>query len=144
MLEIAHRLEQQIAQMPVPHKWTAELMKLPQTEADNAEHRLAMWLEEQEKQMFPEMSQGDLYAVERIVRHTVFLLLESEAIAAWLEKNPDYLTSLLMVDDPMWAAQVGAQDVMYVQPEQVKMAAQVLEKLNNEELKPDLQTLMQR
>ena len=144
MLEIAHRLEQQIAQMPVPHKWTAELMKLPQLEADNAEHRLAMWLEKEERKMFPEMTEGDLYAVERIVRHMVFLLLENKAITAWLEENQDYLTSLLIVDDPMWAARIGAQDVMYVEKKQVEMAAQVLEKLYNEELTPDLKTLIQK
>ena len=89
MLEIAHRLEQQIAQMPVPHKWTAELMKLPQLEADNAEHRLAMWLEKEEQGTsgFSQVSSAYRLLVEEHGRQQLVIDGQLRALFAFVERS---------------------------------------------------------
>ena len=143
MLEIDDKTMKQIAQMPeVEHSWLAPMITKSQN-LEELDHQLAEWMLEK---MYPRKEATDLnqeeYNVWRIVRTMFPLLLENEAIAAFLNQSPKWIDYLQEVNSPSEAAEIGAMDVMYVPQEQVSEAAEWLGKLNNGTLMPD-KTILQ-
>ena len=141
MLGIDDKTMRQIAQMPTEHSWLASMIEKSE-DLDNLESRLANWLL---KEMYPYRTMETLtkreYNVWRIVRTMFPLLLENEAIAAFLNQSPKWIDYLQEVNSPSEAAEIGAMDVMYVPQEQVSEAAEWLGKLNSGRLKPDMTIL---
>ena len=137
MLGIDDKTMRQIAQMPTEHSWLAPMI-VKSEDLDSLESKLNQWLLEE---MYPDKTKDNLspeeYNVWRIVRTMFPLLLENEAIAAFLNQSPKWIDYLQEVNSPSEAAEIGAMDVMYVPQEQVSEAAEWLGKLNNGTLKPD-------
>lgn len=108
----------QIASMPeVEHSWLAPLIT-ESNDLDELEHQLSEWMLER---MYPHKEATDLnqeeYQVWRIVRTMLPALMENEAITAFLDQNPNWMGYLPEVNSAREAAYLGAEEIMYVDPE---------------------------
>ena len=123
MFGIDQRIINHIAQVEVQHSELLPWMKLPEEEADLMECRLAEWLE---KQTSPEAA--------RIVRESVFFLIEREAIQRYVEKYPQMAGYLPEIQDAREAAELGAREIMYASPKAKEEAVELLESLLKKEV----------
>ena len=123
MFGIDQRIVNQIAQEETAHSPLLAWMTLPEEEADVMECRLAIWLEGQTS---PEAA--------RIIRESIFFLLEREAIQSYVEKHPEMTGYLPEVTDAMEAAELGAMETMYVSEKEKEDAVRLLEKILNKEV----------
>ncbi len=145
MLEIDHELVQKIARMKTPHSWAREIMLLPVEEADKAEAKVLNWIAKVVKAEAPEGTDEETeYSAERMVRDTWLHLLESEAIAAFLEENPRYNRAIPLMPDPYTAVAYAAANQMWPGKDAENLAEEVLRKIQDGELKPNLQETLDK
>jgi hypothetical protein len=104
MLGLPQSEVQKIAQMPTEHSWLTEIMLDPQME--EREEKLEMWLEKEGEKL-----QKNSY-VGRIVRETYALFLERVAIEKYVEKNPQMMGYLPVLNNPIEAVSLGAREAM--------------------------------
>ena len=138
MLGVSKEVLNKLAQQKVSHSWLAEIMAIEdQQKQDEAEWRLAKWIQEKAKEMYPQAE-----FVERIVRNALPMLMERPAIVTLLKKEEDLYQALPMVEDAQEAAAIAAMDVMYVENQEVQQAAEMLQKIQEGELTPNLQEII--
>ena len=92
-----------IAEQKTRHSWLLPIMEAAKewswSQDEAAEELLSRWIEEQAERLHPESKRA-----ERLVRETLILLLEKEAIAKVKEKHPDWADYLPEVVDAKEAA----------------------------------------
>ena len=97
---------QEIAEMPTPHSWAAQIMALDSESMDKEIDKIESWIEETITKEFPQSEKA-----ERIVREVWPLVMEREAIRAYLDQHPFYLYALEGVD-VQDAASIGARECL--------------------------------
>ena len=132
MFRMRYYQAQEIAQMETRHSWLAKVMELPQTSWEEAGNRIDAWIEETIKAMYPKADRAG-----RMVREVYSFLMEKEAVAAWAWENQMWRTVPVLsgVED---AIDVALLEVMYVSEEDIQIATEFLQKMESEELKPNL------
>ena len=98
--------------MPTEHSWVKELLLLPEEKLDEAEDKVAMWLEKRET------GEDSM----RIVREVYPLYLEREAIKAFLKQNPSYSETLMNPQTVEEAVMLGAREAMVSDAEDKNLA----------------------
>ena len=96
---------------------------------------LSRWIEEQAVRLHPESKRA-----ERLVRETLILLLEKEAIAKVKEEHPDWADYLPEVVDAQEAALLGAREV-WAAEEDEEAAADLLSQMESGSLQPSKELL---
>ena len=96
---------------------------------------MSRWIEEQAERLHPESKRA-----ERLVRETLILLLEKEAIAKVKEKHPDWADYLPEVVDAKEAALLGAREV-WAAEEDEEAAADLLSQMESGSLQPSKELL---
>ena len=112
MLGISQEIWNKVAQMPTEHSWVKELLLLPEEKLDEAEDKVAMWLEKRET------GEDSM----RIVREVYPLYLEREAIKAFLKQNPSYSETLMNPQTVEEAVMLGAREAMVSDAEDKNLA----------------------
>jgi hypothetical protein len=139
MLEISQDVVQQIAEMPTRHSWAARLMRLPQEKADEAEAWVIQWIQKTIEDNVREELQEN---VERIIRTVWLHLLENEAIAAYLEANPQMQGAIPIVDDIPTALYIAQMEMGgMVSEAEREEAAYFLDLLDTQEMRPSPEEL---
>lgn len=133
MLDIDHKLVQQIAKMPTRHSWAVPIMLLPEEQADREEARILDWIDEKVPELYPESVQA-----ARLVRTMWLHLLERRAMAMWADKYPYKARYVPVVFGAMDAVEYAAMDVMYVSAQDKEIAREFLERMDSGELKPEI------
>lgn len=102
----------EVAAMPTRHSWAAKIMEQPSEKMDELTEQVDLWIIEEMEKKHPQSDQAD-----RIVREVWPLVMEKEAIAAYLEKNP-MMRSKLPTVSPSEAAAIGAMGVQASQADE--------------------------
>jgi hypothetical protein len=103
---------------------------------DKAEELLGNWIEEQAERLHPNCS-----LAERIVRDSLILLLENEAIAKVKETHPDWEDYLPEILSPREAAMMIAMEQPYDTTKDVEAATDLLSQMQDGSLQPSKELL---
>ena len=130
-----------IAEQKTRHSWLLPIMEAAKewswSQDEAAEELLSRWIEEQAERLHPESKRA-----ERLVRETLILLLEKEAIAKVKEEHPDWADYLPEVLDAQEAALLGAREV-WAAEEDEEAAADLLSQMESGSLQPSKELLSQ-
>ncbi len=137
MLGIDHELVQRIARTEAPHTWAKELMLLPVEEADKAEAKVLDWIEKTVQERYPGADRA-----ERMVRDYWLYVLEWMAIDAFTDEYPRYQRVLPTLMSGIQAAWYAAADQMWPDPEQEKIAAEILDEIRDGKLQPNMEEIL--
>ena len=136
MLGISQEIWNKVAQMPTKHSWAKELLLLPEEKIDEAEDKMAQWLE---KWSNPKDEESEMAL--RIVREVYPLYLEREAIKAFLKQNPSYSEILMNPQTTAEAVMLGAREAMVTDKVSQAQAELQLQFLEGEQM-PDLKEIL--
>lgn len=106
MLEVSHKIVQDIANMPTNHSWAAKYMRVPVEFAEETEARLERAIVNKVKELYPESVEAD-----RLVRNSWLFLLEYEAIEMYADMHPNIY--IPVVSSPSAAVSLAEADMMY-------------------------------
>ncbi len=137
MLGIYHELVQKIARTKAPHSWAKKLMLLPVEEADKAEAKVLDWIAETVQERYPGAD-----SAERMVRDYWLHVLEWRAIDRFTDRYPGYqqiLPTLMSGRQAVWYAEA---DLMWPDPEQGRIAAEIMDEIKEGKLKPDMEKIL--
>lgn len=144
MFGINQEILNKLAAMQVPHSWLVEILKLKEPQATEAEENLCRWIRDEVRKAYPEITE-QYNPVERAIRTALLPLLENQAIAElWVENNPlaEILPRVWNVGE---AQELANADVNYTMTKREReMAGNLLEKMQDETLKPELSRLIPR
>ena len=128
-----------IAEQKTQHSWLQPIMEAAKewswSQDEAAEELLSRWIEEQAERLHPESKRA-----ERLVRETLILLLEKEAISKVKEEHPDWADYLPEVVDAQEAAMLGAREV-WAEDEDEEAAADLLSQMESGSLQPNKELL---
>lgn len=124
MLGIPDNIAAEIAGMPTAHSWLAPLLKKRGEDYERTQEKLEAAIEEISTKMYPEAERAG-----RLVREVAGMMLEHEAMEAWIEKNPFLGMNLGAPMGPYEATELAAMEVMYVSREEKEAAMEILEML---------------
>ena len=132
----------ELAKLPVNHSWAKPLMELEEPQASEAEENLNQWIREITHKEYPELPK-EYNPVERVLRHSLLNLLEIEAIEAYREKNAENWELFPDIQDVSDAVLITNADMNYTMTsEEMDKAADLLIKILEGEIKPEVSSLM--
>ena len=119
--------------MPVEHSWLLPLMKVQPWEMEKVDLNLMNWA----------YSLSEKEGVRIALKNWAPNLLEWQAIEAWKEKHPwayGVLPEVTNPEDALWVA--NADQNFTLSEEEKKEALELFQKIQDGELKPEVQTLL--
>ena len=141
MLEIDMRMLPAIAEQETEHSWLLPILQAAKDwdweQDEAAEELMDNWIEEQAASLHPESEQA-----ERVIRLTLLLLLENQAISKVKETHPTWAQYLPEVLTPKEAVQLARMETS-LSEEDEKAAIDLLSQMQSGSLQPSKELISQ-